>query len=132
MDYIQSVEMKDFPSYCFHYRTLGHLKDACTILFQNMGAAPLVMEGTVADVTILHDLDGLNIIRAIDSIGVVQGDMVGNQDFNCAHENDYVVSPLLNDVGHEIMPVLAKEPGDVVFHSVGGFICGIGCAFDSL
>ncbi|KAH0466287.1 hypothetical protein IEQ34_006390 [Dendrobium chrysotoxum] len=99
--------------------------DGCPILFPNLGAAPPARVGTVADVPSSHELDGLNINPAIDSVGVVQGDMVENQDFICAHENDGVVYPLLNDVGHEIIPFLAKALGDVVFLSAGGFVSPI-------
>ncbi|KAL0922294.1 hypothetical protein M5K25_006267 [Dendrobium thyrsiflorum] len=71
------------------------------------------MVGAVIVVPSSHDFDGLSNIPAV---GVVQGVLMENQEFICAQENDGVVSPLLN---------LAKNLGEVVFSSVGGFVSPI-------
>ncbi|KAH0465601.1 hypothetical protein IEQ34_005704 [Dendrobium chrysotoxum] len=93
------------------FSRLGHSKDGCSILFPNLGVAPPVKEGTVAYVASSHDLDGLNITPAIGSVGVVQGDLVKNQDFIYAYENDGVVSPLLNDAAVGVQLIGSDDVG---------------------
>ncbi|KAL0913537.1 hypothetical protein M5K25_017002 [Dendrobium thyrsiflorum] len=115
MGYIQTIEMEEFPSYCFHCKTLGHSKDVCPILFPMLGVIPPCQEELVADVPVNLD---------IVSGEVPQDDLGEHHDVNGAFENAVVVSQVvsrrLNVVG--CVSLHAFELGDVVFQRDGGFI----------
>ncbi|KAL0926459.1 hypothetical protein M5K25_002693 [Dendrobium thyrsiflorum] len=115
MGYIQTIEMEEFSSYCFHCKTLGHSKDVCPILFSKLGVVPPCREEVFVDVSVNPD-----IVYG----EVPQDDLGEHHDVNGAFENAVVVSqavsPRLNEVG--CISLLAFKFGNVVFQRDGGFV----------
>ncbi|KAL0908366.1 hypothetical protein M5K25_022856 [Dendrobium thyrsiflorum] len=100
MSYIQSVEMEKFPSYCFHCKSLGHLKDCCPILFPSLGDPPALVE-----------------VNSVPNEGVA----LVNQNLICEHDTIGSGFPLFNNVV-PVLPGSSQAHANVLFNNSGGFI----------
>ncbi|KAL0914760.1 hypothetical protein M5K25_015136 [Dendrobium thyrsiflorum] len=61
MGYIQSIEIEEFSSYCFHCETLGHSKEGCPILFPKLDVVPPSNEGVVVVVPVNPAFDSMGL-----------------------------------------------------------------------
>ncbi|KAI0529408.1 hypothetical protein KFK09_001957 [Dendrobium nobile] len=66
--YTQLIELEDFPSYCFHCKSLGHVKDCSPILFPN----------TMEPIHNCSEVDASNPVTVSEEVPMVDEEVIVN------------------------------------------------------